>query len=183
MEGGAREREKDPNELFRRVWARVMPEDRVDCPFVVLPPGGEGAEEGRAAVPALPEAGAQGTLLALLWELAEAKTALCRGYARLAGRSARGKALAALSAEERVHVRRLEALCFLLSGEGAPRSPAGAAPPLTGLGELFREEGRCLRLLAAAEEAAENDLRELLAALAREEGRHRRTLMRLAEGR
>ena len=48
---------------------------------------------------------------------------------------------------------------------------------------LFREEGRCLRLLAAAEEAAENDLRELLAALAREDGRHRRTLMRLAEGR
>ena len=62
-------------------------------------------------------------------------------------------------------------------------SVLGGDPRQLCLAELFREEGRCLRLLAAAEEAAENDLRELLAALAREDGRHRRTLMRLAEGR
>lgn len=29
-------REED-QDLFRRVWNRVMPEDRVDCPFLVLP--------------------------------------------------------------------------------------------------------------------------------------------------
>ena len=80
-----RRQEEDPNALFRRVWARVMPEDRVDCPFLVLPPPSEEApvfSTGNAASPPLPISAQEGVeredCLSLLQALTAAKAALIR---------------------------------------------------------------------------------------------------------
>ena len=193
-----RRQEEDPNALFRRVWARVMPEDRVDCPFLVLPPPSEEApafSTGNAASPPLPISAQEGTerqdCLSLLQALTAAKAALGREYGQLARRTTGSvcQSLSALAAEERNHARRLAAACFLLSGvRPVPPAPAAAAsrrvrPPLpAALRRLFWWEGQCQTMLAAAMGLAEEEtLGELLEEMARADGRHRRTLRRLVE--
>ena len=105
---------EDGHDLFRRVWARVMPEDRVDCPFLVLPvPEPEDVPpDAKAALPALPPAPegpaplclgpACAPCLPLLRELAAGKLDLARAYrsmARQAG-GGTGRTLSALAGDE-----------------------------------------------------------------------------------
>ena len=110
-------------EVFERVWRRVMPEDRADCPFT-LPEA-----EAPAAVPAGPAAGAEaapppaerpssgpwGEALRQYIDGEMAGWRHCQALARrLPGRG--GRDLAAAAAGELRHARRLSALYFLLSG-------------------------------------------------------------------
>ena len=190
-------READPTgdggALFRRVWARVMPGDRPDCPILVLPPPEEGGAPPALPVPAggparrdLPP---EEALLARLQDLAAARAVLAADCARLARRwgGARGRSLSALAAAERDQLRRLEAACFLLSGvqtlPAPPPRPLPPAPLPAALRRLFVGEGRWLTLLAEARGAAEEaGLGELAAGLAGESANWRRALARLAKG-
>ena len=190
-------READPTgdggALFRRVWARVMPGDRPDCPILVLPPPEEGGAPPALPVPAggparrdLPP---EEALLARLQDLAAARAVLAADCARLARRwgGARGRSLSALAAAERNQLRRLEAACFLLSGvQPLPGPPPRSLPPAplpAALRRLFVGEGRWLTLLAEARGAAEEaGLGELAAGLAGESANWRRALARLAKG-
>ena len=87
-------READPTgdggALFRRVWARVMPGDRPDCPILVLPPPEEGgappALPGPAGGPARRGLPPEEALLARLQDLAAARAVLAADCARLARR-------------------------------------------------------------------------------------------------
>ena len=107
-------------ETFARVWRRVMPEDRADCPFVLpaaLPaPDPSGREEPGPARPCLEPASAGSG--ARLQQYIDRALAGWRSYRALARRipGAPGRRLAALAGGERRLARRLSAAYFLLSG-------------------------------------------------------------------
>lgn len=110
-------------EVFERVWRRVMPEDRPDCPFTlyseeetehapVRPT--EGKRTGLLPVPAEQSGGDGAVLQAFIAdELSDWRT-----YQTLARRipGGNGRALMGVAADERRHAGRLSAAYFLLSG-------------------------------------------------------------------
>lgn len=131
----------DP-EVFERVWRRVMPQDRPDCPFRL-----RGEEETAAGETASsPEAAEESTALAIpaartaetlpaendvpclgaasavhgaqLQAFIEQALAGWRTYQLLARRApgGGGRALSTLAADERRHAKRLSAAYFLISG-------------------------------------------------------------------
>lgn len=147
-------------ETFARVWRRVMPEDRADCPFVLpaaLPaPDPSGREEPGPARPCLEPASAGSG--ARLQQYIDRALAGWRSYRALARRipGAPGRRLAALAEGERRLARRLSAAYFLLSGvrywpAGGPDRPS-PLPADAALRERFLEERR---LSAASRAAAE----------------------------
>ena len=192
--------------VFARVWRRVMPQDRPDCPFTLTQAPAEvqaalaprpGALPAVCAPPAerpcapdndVPCLGAasavhgpqlQGYIAGELsaWKLYQA-------LARRAG--AGGRVLAAIAADERRHAKRLSAAYFLISGVRFwPAEQAGAAPfrALPGaLRQRFADEQRELGAYqAAAAETADPCLRELFLELAGEEAEHARLLRGLLE--
>ncbi len=192
---------EDGHDLFRRVWARVMPEDRVDCPFLVLPvPEPEDVPpDAKAALPALPPAPegpaplclgpACAPCLPLLRELAAGKLDLARAYrsmARQAG-GGTGRTLSALAGDEERHARRLAAAAFLISGERRALSPhsARSGKPCSlslALRRAFQEEQRAgLVFRTAREELSDPALRQLMEDIAREDAGHVRTVLALVE--
>ena len=123
-------------EVFERVWRRVMPDERGDCPFT-LPAEGEAAvEETALAVPAAAEArivtlgqADEGHDIQCLGPASAAYGASLQGYIddelsdwrsyqALARRTpgGGGRALAAIAADERRHAKKLSTAYFLISG-------------------------------------------------------------------
>ena len=108
-------------EVFERVWRRVMPEDRPDCPFTLYSEeeqvAVQPAEERKAALVPVPveQGGGDGAVLQALIadELSDWRT-----YQTLARRipGGNGRALMGMAADERRHAGRLSAAYFLLSG-------------------------------------------------------------------
>ena len=110
-------------EVFERVWRRVMPEDRPDCPFTLY------SEEETAQAPIQPaeerktelvpvpaeQSGGDGAVLQafIADELSDWRT-----YQTLARRipGGNGRALMGVAADERRHAGGLSAAYFLLSG-------------------------------------------------------------------
>lgn len=110
-------------EVFERVWRRVMPEDRPDCPFTLYSEeeteqaSVQPAEEKRTELVPVPaeRSGGDGAVLQafIADELSDWRT-----YQTLARRipGGNGRALMGVAADERRHAGRLSAAYFLLSG-------------------------------------------------------------------
>ena len=108
-------------EVFERVWRRVMPEDRPDCPFTLYSEeeqvAVQPAEERKAELVPVPaeQSGGDGAVLQafIADELSDWRT-----YQTLARRipGGNGRALMGVAADERRHAGRLSAAYFLLSG-------------------------------------------------------------------
>lgn len=200
-------REED-QALFRRVWNRVMPEDRADCPFLVLPsPDPEctlpcTAPHPGELLPALsapqeiPDSGAGLCLgpdctpcLPLLREMIAGKLDSVRSYRRLArmAGSRMAPSLSAIADDEQRHARRLYAAAFLISGvrRCPPPHPDDPHTPLSlpqGLRRAFQGEQRARLLFqSAAREVSDPALRELFSEIAEEDGAHIRAFRTLVE--
>ena len=166
-------------EVFERVWRRVMPEDRADCPFT-LP-----EERALPAVPAAaPEPAADlgtgsparsGEALRQYIDGELASWQQCRALARRLSGPA-GRALAAVAGDELRHARRLSALYFLLSGVRYwPRQ--GADRPSTAVPAALRERYWAAHRTAETYQAAARQVdggrqAALFTQLAKEEERH-----------
>jgi len=110
-------------EVFERVWRRVMPEDRPDCPFTLCSEEEtehapvQPTEEKRTELVPVPaeQSGGDGAVLQafIADELSDWRT-----YQTLARRipGGNGRALMGVAADERRHAGRLSAAYFLLSG-------------------------------------------------------------------
>ena len=110
-------------EVFERVWRRVMPEDRPDCPFTLYSEEEtehapvQPTEEKRTELVPVPaeQSGGDGAVLQafIADELSDWRT-----YQTLARRipGGNGRALMGVAADERRHAGRLSAAYFLLSG-------------------------------------------------------------------
>ena len=110
-------------EVFERVWRRVMPEDRPDCPFTLY------SEEETEHAPVRPTEGKRTELLPVPAEQSGGDGAVLqafiadelsdwRTYQTLARRipGGNGRALMGVAADERRHAGRLSVAYFLLSG-------------------------------------------------------------------
>lgn len=191
-------------EVFERVWRRVMPEERGDCPFTLA----EQEEPAAGVLPALavpaahqvvtlgqadegadisclgPASAAYGTALQgyIDDELAD-----WRRYQALARRTpgGGGRMLAAVAADERRHAKKLSTAYFLISGVRYwpdVRAAQPAAPLHAALRERFWEEQRgAASYQAAAEEASDPCLKELFSELAAEEEAHVWTIRSVLE--
>ena len=187
----------EERECFERVWRRVMPEDRPDCPFRLYsdidregpPPAQESApaaerEEDLAQEETDAPVGEGERLQAMIARALFAQ----RTYRALARRTRGGAAqtLGAMAAEEQCHARRLSAAYFILSGvRFTPQVPL----ELPGGGDLAgalrsrfleerREEQACR---AAAGATGEESLAELYRALGDAAGERVQRLRRLLE--
>jgi len=139
---------------FGRVWRRVMPEDRPDCPFTL--------DDPPAPAPAPVE---QTPLAGLVQRLADAR----RTYRALARRWG-SRPLAELGEEKERQVKELTAALFLLTGEKPGLDPT-PAPERLRRDQALRERWRAELDLAeqaraAAAQADDPLLRALLPDLA-----------------
>ncbi len=177
---------------FQRVWQRVMPQDRADCPFTLAPvqPVMAPVQPASAALVPLAQEPAPapapiclgdtsaghlpqlGELLGLTMDCAR----IYRALERRGGRRNRRGLLSALADEKARQVRRLSASYFLISGQEYPFTPTPA--PTTGtlalaLRERFQaEQGAAARLLNAARSTADPCLSQLYRDLAEENQAH-----------
>lgn len=155
---------------FQRVWQRVMPEPRPDCPFTLEPPPAPAVPvPAPSAAPQPPpvclgegSVGDLPTLQALLTQTAEG----ARVYRELARQWRREPLLHTLAEEKRRHVKRLSAAHFLIAGERyfpvAERSEPLLPPLALRLRERFQAEQRlALAFFQAANAATDPCLIEL----------------------
>ena len=182
--------------VFERVWRRVMPQDRPDCPFVLEGEGGEAREESKLPVPVqtvpvpqtrgdtypeedVPCLGAASAVHgAQLQQFIADELADWKYYQTLARRAGNGgRVLATIAADERRHAKRLSTAYFLITGvrywpvDRAPAPPAGPLP--AALRQRFAAEQRgAAAYQAAAEETADPCLQALYRELAGEEDAH-----------
>ncbi len=168
---------------FQRVWRRVMPEDRPDCPFTLDPPtpAPPAAPLPVQAPSALRTPPAQAPVClgeasaAALPELERLTAAAVDGeriYRALARRWRREPLLPELARSKRRQAGRLAAACFLISGTrfSPPPTPAPAREELPlALRTRFQAEQRlALQLLSASGAVADPCLIELYRELARQ---------------
>lgn len=191
----------DP-ETFRRVWERVMP-DQKNSPIVVPPapnggktpprPGerertgrpGPGPGWSGPGAPRREETAARGDEEALhrLMDLAQEGVLSAQTLVRRGGN--RGKSLTILAEDDRRALRRLSALCFLTTGRRY--QPKGTATPWQGtleqgLRERFWWEQEWVRACRELEQQTrEDNLRELCGELAREGMAHGRLIRGILE--
>ena len=186
---------------FQRVWRRVMPQDRADCPFTLEEPGLAPAAAPQPlvrtalapapvqappprSVPCLGEASV-GELPALEERMTQAAQAQ-RTYRTLARRTGRRGTLSSLAAEKERQVRRLKAVYFLISGQRYAPVPEVVPLPKNSafaLREQFRwEQMEAAALMDAAQVAADPCLGQLYRELAEENRRHADLLRRQLEG-
>jgi len=178
------------HDAFQRVWRRVMPEDRPDCPFTLEDPA-PSPEAPPAPIYPLPQEsraqtpGPSGPVVCLGADNAAALPALdrflaltaeaLRAYRAMAQRR-RGSLPAALAQAKRQQLRRLSAARFLIAG--TPYAvPAGEKPrtmPLAlALRERYQAEQRsAVELFAAANATADPCLIDLYRALGLENQTH-----------
>ncbi len=174
-------------EVFERVWRRVMPEDRGDCPFTLAEEAAPQADNlpALAAAPVLSESAESSCLGpasapagAALRAYIDDELADWRQYQTLARRTpgGGGRTLAAVAADERRHAKKLSTVYFLITGVRYwPEGKGGQNPaPLhAALRERFwAEQQGAASYRAAAAEAADSCLKELFEELAGEEESH-----------
>ena len=168
-------------EVFERVWRRVMPEDRPDCPFTLYSEEEQAAvrpaEERKAELVPVPaeQSGGDGAVLQafIADELSDWRT-----YQTLARRipGGNGRALMGVAADERRHAGRLSAAYFLLS-EVKFWAPAESGLPREGWMAILRRRYWAERKGAeayrtAAGHTGDSALRELYLELAGDEEAH-----------
>lgn len=173
---------------FQRVWERVMPQDRPDCPFTLEPmeelaPSPQPLvrsplspplrQEAPRSIPCLGEASLGE--LPRLDELIRECGRLRRTYWTLARRMGSRGIFSDMAARKNGQLRRLLAARFLISGrEVTPAFSGSPALPKTralALREGFRaEQLEAAALMDAAQAAADPCLAQLYRALAKENG-------------
>ena len=187
-------------EVFERVWRRVMPEPRPDCP-IVLPTEPAASPAVREAPPALsavaasappdrPVAGEEHNVPCLgaasaiyggqLQQFVDRALADWRSYQALSRRAQgnSGRILSAIAADQRRHAKRLSTAYFLISGvrywpAERPAGPASRTPFAAALRERFMAEQRSAAAYqAAAAETADPCLRQLYEELSGEADAH-----------
>lgn len=179
-------------EVFERVWRRVMPETRTDSPIALLDPVPAPLPP---AVPALspkprhtdydvPCLGAASAVYGgLLQQYIDRELTAARLYYALAQRTAGrgGRVLSVMAADQHRHAKRLSTAYFLISGvrywpaQQRNQPLAGSLPAI--LRQCFGDEQRAeAAYLAAAESTRDATLRELYLELAGDEGSHVRLL-------
>jgi len=194
-------REQPGPEVFQRVWARVMPDQR-DSPLAVsVSPRQEGTAPAQPAVPAQPAApgpapepcpcppplclgeASLGDVAALTALMDRARENLSAGQA-LSRRSG-GRQLSELAADHRRALRQLSAARFLITGkryrpEGKPLSlPADF--PLALRDQFVREQRWERDCNQAAEAAGDRCLKELYLELAQDGALHAGEIRSLLE--
>ncbi|WP_294549987.1 ferritin-like domain-containing protein [uncultured Pseudoflavonifractor sp.] len=168
-------------EVFERVWRRVMPEDRPDCPFTLYSEEEQAAvrpaEERKADLVPVPaeQSGGDGAVLQafIADELSDWRT-----YQTLARRipGGNGRALMGVAADERRHAGRLSAAYFLLSGvkfwpPAEPELPGGGCMAAL-RARYWAERKGAEAYRAAAGRTGDSALRELYLELAGDEEAH-----------
>lgn len=173
---------------FQRVWRRVMPQDRADCPFTLedpisAVPTPAPAPLIRAPLPPLPAQAAAPQPIPCLGEASvgelpalkvrmDAAAQARRTYRALARRSGRRGLFSSLAREKDRQLRQLGAACFLISGEEydpvTEPVPLPKTTPLA-LREQFRwEQMEAAALMEAAQSTADPCLSRLYRELAEE---------------
>lgn len=174
-------------ETFQRVWRRVMPQERPDCPFTLDAPDATVPASAPATLPAAAQAPLPSppvaclgpssadqlpTLDRLLLLTAEAWQA----YSAMGGRASQATLPTALAQAKRQQLRRLATARFLISGESYRLSevkPAQtSALPLTIRERYQAEQQAALQFLTAAEATSDPCLTDLYRALALENQTH-----------
>lgn len=177
-------------ETFQRVWRRVMPQERPDCPFTLDAPGASDAAvpaSAPAALPAAPppmlpsppvaclgpsSAEALPTLDQLMLLTAEAWQA----YLAMGGRASQATLPTALAQAKRQQFRRLATARFLISGEpyqiSEVKRPQTTPLPLAIRERYQAEQQTALQFLTAAEATADPCLTDLYRAMAMEDQTH-----------
>lgn len=191
-------------EVFERVWRRVMPEDRGDCPFTLAEQNEQEPDTLPVlAVPAAPQVVMLGqadeeTDVSCLGPASAAYGVALQGYIddeladwrryqALARRTpgGGGRMLAAVAADERRHAKKLSTAYFLISGVRywpEVRAAQPAVPLHAALRERFWEEQRgAASYQAAAAETTDPCLKELFSELAGEEEAHVWTIRSVLE--
>ena len=157
--------------LFRRVWRRVMPEERPDCPFTL-------DEDSPSAPLAVQAEGPEEQYAALLCRLMERASCATQAYRSLSRRlpARTGRMAVELAREKQARLRRLSAACFLLTGVRyqPPSQPTPDRSPALALREHFWAERQEAALCTAAAEGCSDDyLSSLFRSLADEALDHR----------
>ena len=182
-------RQIDP-ETFRRVWARVMPDQR-NSPLVLDPPAAAPQNRKKPEEKPIPrerrapekkpvreEKTAPGERLERLMDLSREGAEGAGALARRMGN--RGREMMGIAEDHRRALRRLAAAYFLLTGRR--RRPEGRGPGRhrdleTDLRERFLWERRWENACREAAEGAEDPaLKEMCRELAREASLHQRTV-------
>ncbi len=176
---------------FQRVWRRVMPQDRTDCPFTLEDPGLTPTvpQPLTRAVPApLPAPADPPQSIPCLGEASlgelpvlEARmdhAALCRNaYRSLARRRGQQGSFASLAAAKSQQLRRLAAAYFLISGKDYAPRPEGTVTAKTTVAQALRARFRAEQMEAAAlMDAAQASADPCLAQLYRELAEENRML-------
>lgn len=187
-------------ETFERVWRRVMPKPRPDCPIVLSaePAASPAVREAPPALPAVaasappdrPVAGEEHNVPCLgaasaiyggqLQQFVDRTLADWRSYQALSRRAQgnSGRILSAIAADQRRHAKRLSTAYFLISGvrywpAERPAGPASRTPFAAALRERFMAEQRSAAAYqAAAAETADPCLRQLYEELSGEADAH-----------
>lgn len=156
-------------EVFERVWKRVMPESREDCPFeVALPEERPLPAVMDAAVPAMagevetgeeeitclgPASAVHGPQLQQYIDQELAAHRCCQALARRVPGSG-GRMLSALAAEKRRRAKRLSTAYFLISGVRYWPMDRGGTPALQPVQAALREQFQAQQRGAACYRAA-----------------------------
>lgn len=187
----------DP-EVFRRVWARVMPDQSrspiaVDSPVPSASRAPASPSPARSPTPpakpkqqpsAPPPQEEPGQPLKRLMDLSREGIVFSGALVQRTGN--RGRPLSALVRDHQRALRQLRAAYFLVTGRNY--QPAGAPPPRNislpmALREQFLWEQRwAAACLEAAERMSDSTLRELCRELAQDASLHTRTILGVLEG-
>lgn len=179
----------DP-EVFRRVWARVMPDDQ-NSPIVVAQetrnvPEGKRVprpNHGQPAQTPKPQPPSEEALMRQLMDLAQEGIAADAALARRAGNQS--KALAPMAADHHRAMRQLSAAYYLLTGKRyQPKASTPVRSPsfAQALREQFQWEQRWNRTcLQAAERMEDHSIRELCRELAGDGVAHNRMIRGIME--
>ena len=152
-------------EVFERVWKRVMPDAREDCPFEVVetaapalpavvvphPPAAE--EDGEEAACLGPASAVHGPQLQQYIDQELAAHRCCQMLARRVPGNG-GRMLSNLSAEKRRRAKRLSTAYFLISGVRYWPADRAGTPALQPVQAALREQFQAMQRYAACYRAA-----------------------------
>lgn len=174
-------------ETFQRVWRRVMPQDRPDCPFTLDAPDAAVPASAPATLPAAAPAplpsppvaclGPSSTeALAALDQLLLLTAEAWQAYLAMGGRASQATLPTSLAQAKRQQFRRLATARFLISGEpyqiSEVKRPQANPLPLAIRERYQAEQQAALQFLTAAEATADPCLTDLYRALAMENQTH-----------
>lgn len=172
-------------ETFQRVWRRVMPQERPDCPIALNDDASQPDLPAMAPVPA--PVPAQGSTVACLGpssagaiptldQLLLLTAGAWQAYLAMSGHANRASLPTALAQAKRQQFRRLAAARFLISGEpyelSEVKSPQSSSLPLAIRERYQAEQQAALDFLTAAGAVSDPCLIDLYRALAMENQTH-----------